>query len=298
MKKLINLLPFVVIIILFCSCGSIGNKQNDNVIENREQKVCWYAYDYIVNKKIANDQDNGHKHKVFDGLAIKLACCVDDDSFLGDPEPDYTYLYFDDEADYNADEADAAYQAFEDGEKYSPVQNSRHSGGFDVSCEVTPHHLALCGTDEPYIRALVNPPLRSEDDRVALLEALRDGTVDVISTDHAPHTLDDKAAGAPGFTGLETAYAVCNSVLVKDNQFNPRRLSQLMSAQPARLLGLHKGLLRPGYDADLTLRDPDVEWTVDSSKFYSEGKATPFEGRRLTGKVKDLFIDGRLVFES
>lgn len=207
---------------------------------------------------------------------------------------------YDDEADYNADEADAAYQAFEDGEKYQPVPNPRttEKGGFSVSCEVTPHHLALCGTDEPYIRALVNPPLRSEDDRVALLEALRDGTVDVISTDHAPHTIDDKAAGAPGFTGLETAYAVCNSVLVKDNQFNPRRLSQLMSAQPARLLGLQKGVLRPGYDADLTLLDPDEEWTVDSSKFFSKGKATPFEGRTLTGKVKDLFIDGRLVFES
>ncbi len=207
---------------------------------------------------------------------------------------------YDDEADYNADEADAAYQAFEDGEKYSPVPNPRagENGGFGVSCEVTPHHLALCGTDEPYIRALVNPPLRSEDDRVALLEALRDGTVDVISTDHAPHTLEDKAGGAPGFTGLETAYAVCNSVLVKDNQFNPHRLSQLMSAQPARLLGLQKGVLRPGYDADLTLLDPDEEWTVDSSKFFSKGKATPFEGRRLTGRVKDLFIDGRLVFES
>ena len=202
---------------------------------------------------------------------------------------------YDDEADYNADEADASYQAFEDGEKFTPAEKPER--GFSISCEVTPHHLALCGTDEPYIRALVNPPLRSEDDRVALLEALRDGTVDVIATDHAPHTLEDKAAGAPGFTGLETAYGVCNTVLVKDNQFNPRRLSQLMSAAPARLLGLHKGLLRAGYDADLTIVDPDEEWTVDSSQFYSKGKATPFEGRTLTGRVKYLFIDGRLVFE-
>lgn len=202
---------------------------------------------------------------------------------------------YDEEQDYNADEADAAYQAFEDGEKFSPSEKNHK--GFSVSCEVTPHHLALCGTDEPYIRALVNPPLRSESDRIALLEALRDGTVDVISTDHAPHTFEDKAAGAPGFTGLETAYAVCNSVLVKDNQFNPRRLSQLMSAAPARLLGLNKGLLKTGYDADLTIVDPDEEWVVDSSKFYSKGKATPFEGRTVTGRVKYLFIDGRLVFE-
>ena len=202
---------------------------------------------------------------------------------------------YDEKLDYNADEADAAYQAFEEGEKFTPSEKVER--GFSVSCEVTPHHLALCGTDEPYIRALVNPPLRSEDDRVALLEALRDGTVDVIATDHAPHTLEDKAGGAPGFTGLETAYAVCNSALVKDNNFNPRRLSQLMSAAPARLLGLQKGLLRSGYDADLTIVDPDEEWVVDSSKFYSKGKATPFEGRTVTGRVKFLYIDGRLVFE-
>lgn len=202
---------------------------------------------------------------------------------------------YDEQADYDADEADAAYQAFEDGEQFTPAE--KKSGGFEITCEVTPHHLALCGTDEPYIRALVNPPLRSEDDRVALIEALRDGTADVISTDHAPHTLDDKAAGAPGFTGLETAYAVCNSVLVKDCQFSPRKLSQLMSANPARILGLNKGLLRPGYDADLAVIDPDEEWIVDSASFYSKGKATPFEGKKLTGRVKNLFIDGRLVFE-
>ena len=185
----------------------------------------------------------------------------------------------DEEADRNADNADTAYKHY------------------DVTCEVTPHHLALCGTDEPYIRALVNPPLRSEDDRIALLEALRDGTVDVISTDHAPHTLDDKAAGAPGFTGIETSYAVCNTVLVNNNGFNPCRLSQLMSGNPARILGLKKGLLKTGYDADLTLIDPDEEWIVDSSKFYSKGKATPFEGKKLTGTVKGLFMAGRLVLE-
>lgn len=201
----------------------------------------------------------------------------------------------DEEADYNADEADAAYQAFEEGVEFVPA--AKVPSGFNVTCEITPHHIGLCGTDEPFIRALVNPPLRSEDDRVALIEALRDGTADVISTDHAPHTLEDKAAGSPGFTGLETAFGVCNTVLVKNNRFNPRRLSQLMSASPARILGLQKGLLKCGYDADLTLVDTDEEWIVDSSYFYSKGKATPFEGRKLTGKIKGLFIDGRLVLE-
>lgn len=201
----------------------------------------------------------------------------------------------DEEADYNADEADAAYQAFEEGVEFVPA--AKVPSGFNVTCEITPHHIGLCGTDEPFIRALVNPPLRSEDDRVALIEALRDGTADVISTDHAPHTLEDKTAGSPGFTGLETAFGVCNTVLVKNNRFNPRRLSQLMSASPARILGLQKGLLKCGYDADLTLVDTDEEWIVDSSYFYSKGKATPFEGRKLTGKIKGLFIDGRLVLE-
>ncbi len=202
---------------------------------------------------------------------------------------------YDEQANFYADEADAAYQAFEENQPYIPGE--KNDSGYGVSCEVTPHHLALCGSDEPYIRALVNPPLRSVDDRLALIEALRDGTVDVISTDHAPHTLEDKAGGSPGFTGEETAYAVCNSVLVKDFQFSPKRLSQLMSGNPARLLGLQKGLLKSGYDADLTLVDPDEVWTVDSSQFYSKGKATPFEGQRLTGRVRGLFIDGRLVLE-
>ena len=201
----------------------------------------------------------------------------------------------DEEAENLAENADAAYDAFEEDKDFYPVKKLR--SGFDVTCEVTPHHLALCGTDEPLIRALVNPPLRSEEDRIALIEALRDGTADVIATDHAPHTLEDKAGGSPGFTGLETAFGICNKVLVKDNQFNPRRLSQLMSANPARILGLQKGLLKASYDADLTLFDPDEEWIVDSRMFCSKGKATPFDGKKLVGKVHGLFINGRKVFE-
>lgn len=170
-------------------------------------------------------------------------------------------------------------------------------GNFDVTCEVTPHHLGLAGTEEPLIRALVNPPLRSEEDRKALIEALKDGTADVISTDHAPHTMDDKAAGSPGFTGLETSFAVCNTVLVKENDLHPRMLSQLMSANPARILGLKKGLIKPGYDADLTILDSEEEWVVQAKDFFSRGKATPFEGKKLTGKVHEVFIDGKLVFE-
>ena len=178
------------------------------------------------------------------------------------------------------------------------VRRAKASCSNPITCEVTPHHLALSGTEEPLIRALVNPPLRSENDRIALIEGLRDGTVDVISTDHAPHTFDDKTTGSPGFTGLETAFAVCNTVLVKQNQFAPQRLSQLMSANPARILGVPKGLLKAGYDADLTIVDTEEEWTVDSSTFYSKGKATPFEDETLTGKVHGVFMAGRKVFEN
>lgn len=202
----------------------------------------------------------------------------------------------DEAADFYADMADAAYNCSLDGSQFKPLPPIEN--GFSVTCEVTPHHIALCGTEEPNIRALVNPPLRSEDDRVMLIDAIRDGTVDCISTDHAPHTLEDKAAGAPGFTGIEASYGVCNTVLVKEGQISARRLSQLMSANPARILKLKKGLIKTGFDADLTVVNPDEQWTVDSRMFCSKGKATPFEGRVLSGKVKTVFINGLKIFES
>lgn len=169
--------------------------------------------------------------------------------------------------------------------------------GFSVTCEVTPHHIGLCGTEEPYIRALVNPPLRPENDRLALIEAIRDGTVDCISTDHAPHTAEDKASGAPGFTGLETSFGVCNTKLVKECKISAKKLSQLMSANPAKILKLNKGLLKTGFDADLTLVNPDEKWKVEPKNFFSKGKATPFEGEILSGTVKAVFISGKKVFE-
>ncbi|MCR5253050.1 MAG: dihydroorotase [Treponema sp.] len=174
-------------------------------------------------------------------------------------------------------------------------QNQVRSAHFKVTCEVTPHHLALSGEEEPLIRALVNPPLRTEEDRLAVIEALRDGTADVISTDHAPHTADDKAAGSPGFSGAETAFAVCNTVLVKENGFTLSELSKLMSANPARILGLKKGLLEPGYDADLVILDTEKRWEVHGADFKSKGKATPFEDETLTGKVEELFIAGKRI---
>lgn len=166
---------------------------------------------------------------------------------------------------------------------------------WNCTAEITPHHIALTGTKIPEIFALVNPPLRSEEDRRAVIEALRDGTADTISTDHAPHTSDDKAAGAPGFTGSETAFAVCNTVLVKQENFSLNKLSELMSANAAKILGLKKGLLAPGYDADLVFVDPEEKWTVHAADFASKGKASPFEGKELIGRVKKLFVGGREI---
>lgn len=183
--------------------------------------------------------------------------------------------------------------------------------GYRVSCEVTPHHLGLSVADnDPSLRHIVNPPLRSEEDRQAMIQALLDGTADCISTDHAPHTAQDKANGAPGFSGLETAYGVCNSVLVQGIQgavsgktLTVSQLSQLMAANPARLLKLHqgnepRGLLQPGFVADLTLCNPTAQWTVCGQNFASKGKYTPLEGKSLTGKVLATYHRGQEVFKS
>jgi dihydroorotase len=178
------------------------------------------------------------------------------------------------------------------------------SSGFSLTCEVTPHHLALTGEtacilgDESYGR--VNPPLRSEADRRALIAAILDGTIDAIATDHAPHRDADKAKGAPGFTGLETAFAVCRTELVREGRLSLSRLSALMSANPARILGLgeSRGLIAPGFRADIAILDVDAPWTVEPAAFMSRGKNSPFTGRELSGRVLMTFHEGRVVYEA
>lgn len=168
---------------------------------------------------------------------------------------------------------------------------------FAISVEVTPHHLSLSGSEAPFLRALVNPPLRSENDRRALINAIKDGTVDVISTDHAPHTAEDKAAGSPGFTGLETAFAVCHTILVEQEGIPLTKLSALMSDNPAQLLNLTSGRLAIGHEANFILVDTKEKWIVDSNCFFSKGKASPQNGAKLTGRVHATFFGGKKVFE-
>jgi dihydroorotase len=183
-------------------------------------------------------------------------------------------------------------------------------GVFRISCEAMPHHIALTEGrarelgEESFGR--VNPPLRAEADRRAILEALLDGTIDAIATDHAPHSMEDKAGGAPGFSGLETAFAVCYTELVGNGaggRMDLGRLSSLMSAGPARLLGLAggcagRGLIAPGLRADLVIIDPEAVRKVDPASFKSRGKNTPFAGRELFGRVLMTIQSGRVVFEA
>ena len=171
------------------------------------------------------------------------------------------------------------------------------NGGFTLTCEATPHHIGATEADARRMGdksfGRVNPSLRSEADRQAIIAALHDGTIDAIATDHAPHSEADKAAGAPGFTGLETAFAVCHSHLADADL---RRLSALMSANPARILGLQdRGRIAEGLRADIVIVDTEAMWKVAPEQFKSRGKCSPFAGKELRGKVLMTLNGGKIV---
>ncbi len=162
--------------------------------------------------------------------------------------------------------------------------------GVPVTCEVTPHHLWFADTDYR-----VNPPIRKAEDVDALIEAIRLGVVDAIATDHAPHTDEEKAAGAAGMVGLETAFGVCYTKLCKEKGLPLARLAELMSTAPAEILGLAgHGRVLPGYAADLTLVELDTPYTVDKNALHSKSHNCPYDGAQLFGRV-DLTIKGGKV---
>jgi len=173
--------------------------------------------------------------------------------------------------------------------------------GVHVTCETTPHHLALTHDAVGVFdtRAKVNPPLRTEYDRLALIEGVRDGTVDCIATDHAPHTDWEKDAdfdSAPfGISGLETALGVCVEALVTPGLLTWPQLIEKLSVNPARIAGISGGTLRVGAEADLVLLDPQARWTVDPTRFTSKGRHSPFAGRTLTGVVERVWHRGQAV---
>ncbi len=173
--------------------------------------------------------------------------------------------------------------------------------GVKVTCETGPHYLIFTDMDlEEDARWKMNPPLRSAEDRAALIEGIVDGTIDMIATDHAPHSLEEKSKGlkdsAMGIVGLETAFAALNTHLVNKGIITLERLIELMSINPRKVFRIEGGI-NPGQRADIVLLDLNKEWTVDSSKFYSQGKVTMFDGRELKGDIRMTIHRGNIVYE-
>ncbi|MBP1888873.1 dihydroorotase [Clostridium moniliforme] len=166
--------------------------------------------------------------------------------------------------------------------------------GVNVTCEVTPHHISLTNDINNY---RVNPPIREKEDVGFLIKAIKHGDVDCIGTDHAPHTLEDKKKGSPGMVGLETAFPICYTTLVKNGVITINRLSEMMSKNPAEILKMNKGNISIGLDGDLVLLDLNKKIKVDSTKFYSKGKNTPFEGMEFYGEVVMTIKGGRVLYK-
>lgn len=174
--------------------------------------------------------------------------------------------------------------------------------GLDISCETAPHYLLLSDAElQEDGRFKMNPPLRGEADRLALIEALRDGTIDMIATDHAPHSAEEKSRGleksAFGITGLETAFPVLWTGLVEPGIIGRERLAELMSTAPARRFGIESGI-ELGKPASLAVFDVNTTYTIDPAAFASKGRATPFGGRQVRGRCVLNICRGREVWRA
>ncbi len=177
--------------------------------------------------------------------------------------------------------------------------------GIKVTAEVCPHHFALCDEDIPSDDSFykMNPPLRAKEDVKALIEGLLDGTMECISTDHAPHSLEEKKGsmlGSPfGIVGSETAYALSNTVLVKEHGMTPMQLAKCMSYNPAKVLGREQefGGISEGMYADLAIVAPDEEYEICPEEFFSKGKNTPFGGKKVSGRVYQTICAGKLTYD-
>lgn len=175
--------------------------------------------------------------------------------------------------------------------------------GLPVSAEVCPHHFTMSDDEitEDNGRFKMNPPLRNREDVDALKEGLKTGIMEVISTDHAPHGKEEKDQSmlkAPfGIVGLETSFALGYTELVDKGVLTLSQLVEKMSVNPAKVLGIDKGNLAPGKAADIVIADITKEYKIDSSKFVSKGKNTPFDGKKVKGRVITTIVDGKIVYK-
>ena len=174
--------------------------------------------------------------------------------------------------------------------------------GLRVSCETAPHYLLLCDEDlQEEGRFKMNPPLRSRADREALIAGVADGTIEVVATDHAPHTAEEKSRGlarsAMGIVGIETAFPLLYTGLVKSGIIPLERLIDLMSTSPRRLFGLEGGI-EAGEEADFTVLDLGARWKIDPEEFLSKGRATPFAGWEVEGRAVLTVVGGRAVYDT
>ena len=172
--------------------------------------------------------------------------------------------------------------------------------GLPVTCETGPHYLTLTDMDiEEHGRFKMNPPIRAKEDRDALIEGIKDGTIDMIITDHAPHSEEEKSRGleksAMGVVGLEVAFPVLYTNLVKKNIITLEKLVELMNVNPRKIFGIGTEI-KVGQKADLTIYDLEENYNIDSSKFVSMGKATPFDGNNVYGKCKMTIVSGKIVY--
>lgn len=186
-------------------------------------------------------------------------------------------------------------------ESVALIRDAKRSG-VRITCETGPHYLTMCDADlREEGRFKMNPPIRSAADRDALIEGVQDGTIDVIATDHAPHTAEEKSRGlagsAMGVVGLETSFAVIYTKLVMAGIISPERMIELMAEAPRRIFALGGGLAA-GEKADIAVFDLDNEFTVDPATFLSKGRSTPFEGWRLHGQTILTLVDGRTAYRN
>ena len=168
------------------------------------------------------------------------------------------------------------------------------SRGFNITCEVTPHHISL---NKDISKYSVNPPIRDKEHVDFLIDAIKKGYVDTIGTDHAPHSKEDKEKGAPGISGIETAFSVCYDALVLKGHTNLQVLSKLMSYNPAKILNLKKGAFKVGFHGDFVVVDLNKKYIVNADDFKSKGKNTPYSNMELCGKVIETYKKGTLIFK-